>query len=194
MSATPIPRTLEMSVTGIRELSTIDTPPEERHPVLTFVGPYDEKQVAAAIRRELLREGQVFFIHNRVESIDRAAKKLQRSGARGPGRRRARPDGRGRARAGHARFLGEAVRRPRLHDDRRVRPGHLQRQHPAGRTRRRLRPLPAAPIAWPGRSWPGAGIRVLPVPARQADDRDRARPARDDRAKLPASAPAWRSR
>jgi transcription-repair coupling factor (superfamily II helicase) len=76
MSATPIPRTLEMSITGIRELSTIDTPPEERHPVLTFVGPYDDKQVAAAIRRELLREGQVFFIHNRVESIDRAAKKL----------------------------------------------------------------------------------------------------------------------
>jgi transcription-repair coupling factor (superfamily II helicase) len=77
MSATPIPRTLEMAVTGIRELSTIDTPPEERHPVLTFVGPYDDKQVAAAIRRELLREGQVFYIHNRVESIDRAAKRLE---------------------------------------------------------------------------------------------------------------------
>jgi transcription-repair coupling factor (superfamily II helicase) len=76
MSATPIPRTLEMSLTGIREMSTILTPPEERHPVLTFVGPYDEKQVAAAIRRELLREGQVFYLHNRVESIDRAAKRL----------------------------------------------------------------------------------------------------------------------
>jgi transcription-repair coupling factor (superfamily II helicase) len=77
MSATPIPRTLEMSLTGIREMSTILTPPEERHPVLTFVGTYDEKQVAAAIRRELLREGQVFFVHNRVDSIDRAAARLR---------------------------------------------------------------------------------------------------------------------
>jgi transcription-repair coupling factor (superfamily II helicase) len=77
MSATPIPRTLEMAVTGIREMSTILTPPEERHPVLTFVGGYDPKQIGAAIRRELLREGQIFFIHNRVESIDRAAAQLR---------------------------------------------------------------------------------------------------------------------
>jgi len=77
MSATPIPRTLEMAVTGIREMSTITTPPEERHPVLTFVGAYDEKQISAAIRRELLREGQVFYIHNRVESIDKAAARLK---------------------------------------------------------------------------------------------------------------------
>ncbi|WP_407938145.1 transcription-repair coupling factor [Motilibacter rhizosphaerae] len=77
MSATPIPRTLEMSITGIREMSTILTPPEERHPVLTYVGAYDEKQISAAIRRELLREGQVFYIHNRVESIDRAVSRLR---------------------------------------------------------------------------------------------------------------------
>ena len=73
MSATPIPRTLEMGVAGIREMSTILTPPEERHPVLTFVGGYDAKQVAAAIRRELLRDGQTFYIHNRVTSIRKAA-------------------------------------------------------------------------------------------------------------------------
>ncbi|WP_305789941.1 transcription-repair coupling factor [Symbioplanes lichenis] len=77
MSATPIPRTLEMAITGIREMSTIATPPEERHPVLTYVGAYDNKQVAAAIHRELLRDGQVFFLHNRVESIDRAARTLR---------------------------------------------------------------------------------------------------------------------
>ncbi len=76
MSATPIPRTLEMAVTGIREMSTLATPPEERHPVLTFVGPYEEKQISAAIRRELLREGQVFYVHNRVESIERVASRL----------------------------------------------------------------------------------------------------------------------
>ncbi|MCC3272989.1 transcription-repair coupling factor [Arthrobacter zhangbolii] len=77
MSATPIPRTLEMSLTGIRETSTLATPPEERHPVLTYVGPYTDKQASAAIRRELMREGQVFFVHNRVSSIDRTAAHLQ---------------------------------------------------------------------------------------------------------------------
>ncbi|MFI6427526.1 transcription-repair coupling factor [Promicromonospora sp. NPDC050880] len=76
MSATPIPRTLEMAVTGIREMSTLATPPEERHPVLTYVGAYEEKQIAAALRRELLREGQVFYVHNKVETIQRAASRL----------------------------------------------------------------------------------------------------------------------
>jgi transcription-repair coupling factor (superfamily II helicase) len=76
MSATPIPRTLEMAVTGIREMSTLATPPEERHPILTFVGPYNDAQVVAAIRRELLREGQVFFVHNRVQSISAKAQQI----------------------------------------------------------------------------------------------------------------------
>ncbi|MGE3287585.1 MAG: transcription-repair coupling factor [Pseudonocardia sp.] len=77
LSATPIPRTLEMSLAGIREMSTITTPPEDRHPTLTYVGAHDDKQVAAAIRRELLRDGQVFYVHNRVSSIDRAARRVR---------------------------------------------------------------------------------------------------------------------
>ncbi|MDR1825151.1 MAG: transcription-repair coupling factor [Bifidobacteriaceae bacterium] len=77
MSATPIPRTLEMAVSGIREMSTLATPPEERHPVLTYVGPATPGQTAAAIRRELLREGQVFYVHNRVGSISRVAAQVQ---------------------------------------------------------------------------------------------------------------------
>ena len=76
MSATPIPRTLEMAVTGLREMSTLATPPEDRHPILTYVGAYETKQVSAAIRRELLREGQVFFVHNRVEDIEATAARL----------------------------------------------------------------------------------------------------------------------
>ncbi|WP_336658709.1 transcription-repair coupling factor [Leucobacter sp. USHLN153] len=76
MSATPIPRTLEMAVTGIREMSTLATAPEDRHPILTFVGPRSDKQITAAIRRELLREGQVFFVHNRVQSITRIANQI----------------------------------------------------------------------------------------------------------------------
>ncbi|WP_314720102.1 DEAD/DEAH box helicase, partial [uncultured Actinomyces sp.] len=76
MSATPIPRTLEMAVTGLREMSTLATPPEDRHPILTYVGAYEEGQVRAAVRRELLREGQVFYVHNRVEDIDAVASRL----------------------------------------------------------------------------------------------------------------------
>lgn len=77
MTATPIPRTLEMSLTGIREMTSITTPPEDRHPVLTYVGPQEDKQVAAAIRRELLRDGQVFYIHNKVADIEKTARMLR---------------------------------------------------------------------------------------------------------------------
>ena len=77
MTATPIPRTLEMSLTGIREMTSITTAPEDRHPVLTYVGPQEDKQVAAAIRRELLRDGQVFYIHNKVSDIEKVARNLR---------------------------------------------------------------------------------------------------------------------
>jgi len=76
LTATPIPRTLEMSLTGIRDLTILNTPPAERQPILTYVGPYDDRAVGEAIRRELLREGQVFFVHNRVQSIERVAADL----------------------------------------------------------------------------------------------------------------------
>lgn len=77
LSATPIPRTLEMSLTGIRDLSLLQTAPAERLPILTHVGEYDERAVTEAIRRELLREGQVFFVHNRVEDISEVAERLR---------------------------------------------------------------------------------------------------------------------
>ncbi len=77
LTATPIPRTLEMALTGIRDVSHIRTAPEDRHPILTYVGPFDEQAVSAAIRREMLREGQVFYVHNRVQSIDHAVARLR---------------------------------------------------------------------------------------------------------------------
>jgi len=76
MTATPIPRTLEMALTGVREMSVLDTPPEDRQPVLTYVGPYDEGLALGAVRRELLRGGQVFWVHNRVQTIERSAARL----------------------------------------------------------------------------------------------------------------------
>src|SRR5207247_10784380 len=76
MTATPIPRTLEMALTGVREMSVLDTPPEDRQPVLTYVGPYDEELALGAVRRELLRGGQIFWVHNRVQTIARTAASL----------------------------------------------------------------------------------------------------------------------
>jgi transcription-repair coupling factor (superfamily II helicase) len=77
MTATPIPRTLEMAMTGIRDMSVVDTPPENRHPVMTYVGEMSDETITSAIRRELLRDGQVFFVHHRVDTIDVAARRLR---------------------------------------------------------------------------------------------------------------------
>ena len=117
LSATPIPRTLEMSLTGLRDLSLLHTPPAERQPILTHVGEYDERATAEAIRRELLREGQVFFVHNKVEDITgRSA--AARDGPRSSDRGSARPNGQGSLRS--FRFLGTIVRRSRMHHDYRI--------------------------------------------------------------------------
>ena len=77
LTATPIPRTLEMAMSGIRDVSIVDTPPENRHPVITHVGEFDEEVVSSAIRRELLRDGQVFYVHPRVQTIDHAAVRIR---------------------------------------------------------------------------------------------------------------------
>ncbi|MFZ0089640.1 MAG: transcription-repair coupling factor [Solirubrobacteraceae bacterium] len=77
MSATPIPRTLQMSLAGVRDISVIETPPEGRRPVKTYVGEYDEELVRRALIREKERHGQAFFLHNRVETIDETAVRLR---------------------------------------------------------------------------------------------------------------------
>jgi transcription-repair coupling factor (superfamily II helicase) len=77
MSATPIPRTLQMSLAGVRDISVIETPPEGRRPVRTYVGEYDEELVKRALLREFERGGQAFFLHNRVETIDETAERLR---------------------------------------------------------------------------------------------------------------------
>jgi transcription-repair coupling factor (superfamily II helicase) len=77
LSATPIPRTLHMSLSGMRDISIIETPPEGRRPIRTTVGEYDEEMIVEALKREKERGGQAFYLHNRVESIDAAAEKLQ---------------------------------------------------------------------------------------------------------------------
>jgi transcription-repair coupling factor (superfamily II helicase) len=78
MSATPIPRTLHMSLSGLRDISVITTPPHGRHPIKTHVGEFDEELIAAALRREQARGGQSFYLHNRVESIEDVAERVRR--------------------------------------------------------------------------------------------------------------------
>ncbi len=145
MSATPIPRTLEMAVSGIRDLVVIETAPEDRQPVLTVVQEYDEAQIALAIRRELLRDGQIFYLHNKVETIH--ADRGQAAGARPRRSRRggARADGREAARARDGAVLGARVRRARRHHDHRGGARHPERQHPHHRAGRRARAVPAPP-------------------------------------------------
>ncbi|GIR35873.1 MAG: hypothetical protein CM15mP49_12580 [Actinomycetota bacterium] len=77
LTATPIPRTLEMSLTGIRDLTLLNTPPTDRKPIMTFVGEYENSIVSSAIRREILRDGQVFFVHNKVSDIEVIADRLR---------------------------------------------------------------------------------------------------------------------
>ena len=193
MSATPIPRTLEMAVTGIREMSTLATPPEERHPVLTFVGAYDEKQITAAVRRELLREGQVFFVHNKVSSIEKAAARL----------RELVPEARIATAHGQ---MGEHRLEQVVEDfwEKRfdvlvcttiVETGLdisnantliVERSDMLGLS-------PAAPAARSRRPWPRARLRLLPLPAREADDRDGPRPPAHHREQHRPRLRAWPS-
>ena len=77
LTASPIPRTLEMALTGIRDLSMVNTPPADRRPILTYVGEQDPSAVSEALRRELLREGQAFYVHNRVSDIERVARDIR---------------------------------------------------------------------------------------------------------------------
>ncbi len=194
MSATPIPRTLEMAITGIREMSTITTPPEERHPVLTYVGAYEDRQVVAAVRRELLREGQVFYIHNRVSSIEKAAAKI----------RELVPEARVATAHGQ---MGEHQLEQVMLDFWEKRfdvlvcttivesgPGRLQRQHDDHRALRHPRPQPAAPAARPGRPRrASARTRTSSTRRRSRSPRPRTSGWRRWRS-TPTSAAAWRSR
>ena len=131
MTATPIPRTLNMSLAGIRDMSIIETPPSDRLSIQTNVVKFDQAVISRAIRTEMERGGQVYFVHNRVESIYSLGNLITRLVPEAQDRHRARPDGRGRARAGHGRFRRAQVRRAAGDDDHRERPRHPQRQHDA---------------------------------------------------------------
>ena len=181
LTATPIPRTLEMSLTGIRDLSLVNTPPEDRQPILTYVGEYDDRAVAEAIRRELLREGQVFYVHNRVQDIDMTAIHV----------RELVPEARIAIAHGQMDesslervvldFADHRVRRARLHDDRGERSRHADGQHDGRRPRRPARPRADVPAPRPGRATRSARLRLPAAPGRPRPLRGGVRAAEDDR-------------
>ena len=167
MTATPIPRTLNMSLAGIRDMSIIETPPKDRLSIQTNVVKFDQEVMRRAIGNEMERGGQVYFVHNRVESIYSMADLLHRLVPAGEDRRRPRPDGRRRAREGDGRLHGAQVRRAAGDDDHRERARHPQRQHDDHQSRRSLRPVAALPAARPRRALRSPRLRVPADSARK---------------------------
>ena len=147
MTATPIPRTLNLSLAGARDMSVIETPPRDRLPVHTEILEHDDEVVSDAILREIDRGGQVFFVHNRVETIHNTALHVQKLVPQVQVAVGARPDGRAPARARDARVPREEERRAGVDHDHRVGARHPERQHADPRSRRHARAGPALPAA-----------------------------------------------
>ena len=146
LTATPIPRTLNMSLVGLRDMSVIETPPKDRLAIQTVVAPFSDGLIARAINEEIDRGGQVFFVHNRVESIYSVASLVKKLAPRA------------RVVVGHGQMNERELervmlvrarrsRRPGLHDHRRKRPGHSARQYHHHQSRRSLRPFRAVSAA-----------------------------------------------
>ena len=174
LSATPIPRTLNLALVGVRDMSVIETPPEDRLPIQTRVAEASAGLVRDAILRELDRGGQVFFVHNRVETIEAQAEQLRRLL---PSARIAVAHGQmaeGALERVMVAFASGDARRPRLHHDHRVGPRHPQRQHHRHRPRRRPRPRPALPAAGSRGSFRAARLRLPALPPPRAAQRHRA--------------------
>jgi hypothetical protein len=186
MSATPIPRTLEMAVSGIRDLSVIETPPEDRQPVHTVVAPFDDAQAALAVRRELLRDGQVFYVHNQVDTIHAAASHLAELV----------PDARievAHGTDGRAQLERVMVRFWKREFDVLVSTTIIESGLDVPnantldrRARRPARPRAAAPAAGPRRPVVGARLRLSVLPRRRVTDRAGLRAAQDGRRAHPA--------
>ena len=129
LSATPIPRTLYLSLVGVKDMSTIETPPLNRLPVETVVCGYDERIIRDAINRELERQGQVFFLHNRVQSIEKMRDRIADLLPECAGGYWPRPNGCGRIGGGDAALRRRKNRRAGLHHDYRERPRYSKRQY-----------------------------------------------------------------
>ena len=192
MSATPIPRTLQMSMAGVRDISVIETPPEGRRPIKTYVGEYDEELVKTALVREHQRKGQAFFLHNRIESIDETAERLR---ALCPGMK---------FEVAHGQMDEKELEQRMLaflrgdadvlvsHEHHRVGDRHPAGQHADRRARRHVRARPAVPDPRSRRTLARARVRL---PAVSERGRAHARTPRKDCPPCPttpSSAPGFK--
>ena len=195
LSATPIPRTLQLALTGVRELSLIATPPVDRMAVRTFISPFDPLVIRETLLRERYRGGQSFYVVPRICRSRRNPAIPARFRAGAEGRRRAWPDAAGRTRRHHERLLRRAVRRAAVDHHRRIRPRHPDRQHADRAPRRHVRPGAALPAARPGRALQGARLCAVHAAGQPQADRYRraaaesAAVARHARRRLPARQP-----
>ena len=165
LTATPIPRTLHLSLAGLRDLTLIETPPRDRSPILTFVEPWDDPLLEEAFAREIDRGGQVFAVHNRIETIDTIAARVRSLAPRarvGVAHGQMPAD---ELEDGDAPVRGRRGGHPGLHHDRGVRARRAQREHDGGARRPPLRPGPALSAAGAGGPEPPAGL-LLPAGAR----------------------------
>jgi transcription-repair coupling factor (superfamily II helicase) len=158
LTATPIPRTLGMALEGLRDLSVIATAPQRRLAIKTFVRNEGNGVIREAVLRELKRGGQVYFLHNEVETIQNRREALERAAARGAHRRRPRPDARARAGTRDARVRAAALQRAAVLHHHRDRHRRADRQHHRHQPGRQVRPGAAAPAARPRRPQPPPGL------------------------------------
>ena len=177
LTATPIPRTLAMSLEGIRDFSVIATAPQRRLAIKTFVAGYSTGIVREAALRELKRGGQIYFLHNDIDTIRTTARAARSAAPGGAHRRRSWPDGRARARARHARVLCAAHQPARLLHDHRDRHRRADGQHDHHRSRRPLRSRAAAPASRACRPLAPPGLRVPADAAARSACRPRRRSA-----------------
>ncbi len=147
LTATPIPRTLAMSLEGLRDFSVIATAPQRRLAIKTFVARYAKSLIREAVLRELKRGGQVYFLHNDIDTIANIEEELTRLLPEARVAHRPRADARARAGTGDARLLSGPLQHPAVHDHHRNRHRHPDRQHHHHQPRRPFRPRAAAPVA-----------------------------------------------
>ena len=198
LSATPIPRTLQLALTGVRELSLIATPPVDRMAVRTFISPFDPLVIRETLLRERYRGGHSFYVVPRIADLAGDPGFPAQPGAGTEGRRRPRPDAARRARRHHERLLRRPVRRAAVDVDRRIRARHPDRQHDDRAPRRHVRPGAALPAARPRRPLQGARLCAVHAAGQPQADRHRRAPpegaavAGHARRRLPAGQPRSR--
>ena len=173
LTATPIPRTLQMAMSGLRELSVIQTPPVDRLAVRTYVAPWDPVVVREALLREHYRGGQSFLVAPRIADLPDLEKWLRRGSARSEGGDRARPDESDRGRRADERLLRQEVRRAALYHHRRKRPRHTLGQHADRPPSRSVRPCATLPAARPGGTVQDPRLRLSYHHARPCTNRRR---------------------